>query len=111
MSEHILVLPQDYTPKLGIMDTQKAIKRAKDTFECLLAKNLKLTRVSAPLFVASTSGLQRSLGVGHSRAGRLMDQMEKKGYIGPYQGSKPRDVLITPDQWNEIRATQGDDEE
>lgn len=58
--------------------------------------------------VASTSGLQRSLGVGHSRAGRIMDQMEKKGYIGPYQGSKPRDVLITPDQWNEIRATQGD---
>ena len=58
--------------------------------------------------MASTSGLQRSLGVGHSRAGRLMDQMEKKGYIGPYQGSKPRDVLITADQWNEIRATQGD---
>ncbi len=61
--------------------------------------------------MASTSGLQRSLGVGHSRAGRLMDQMEKKGYIGPYQGSKPRDVLITPDQWNEIRATMGDEEE
>lgn len=61
--------------------------------------------------MASTSGLQRSLGVGHSRAGRLMDQMEKKGYIGPYQGSKPRDVLITADQWNEIRATQGDLEE
>ncbi len=58
--------------------------------------------------MASTSGLQRSLGVGHSRAGRLMDQMEKKGYIGPYQGSKPRDVIITPDQWNELRATQGD---
>ncbi len=59
--------------------------------------------------MASTSGLQRSLGVGHSRAGRLMDQMEKKGYIGPYQGSKPRDVLITADQWNEIRAGQGDE--
>lgn len=61
--------------------------------------------------MASTSGLQRSLGVGHSRAGRLMDQMEKKGYIGPYQGSKPRDVLITADQWNEIRATQGEGSE
>ena len=59
--------------------------------------------------MASTSGLQRSLGVGHSRAGRLMDQMEKKGYIGPYQGSKPRDVLITQDQWNEIRTTQGEE--
>ena len=61
--------------------------------------------------VASTSGLQRSLGVGHSRAGRLMDQMEKKGYIGPYQGSKPRDVLITMDQWNEIRATASEGSE
>ncbi|MBQ1216872.1 MAG: DNA translocase FtsK [Clostridia bacterium] len=61
--------------------------------------------------MASTSGLQRSLGVGHSRAGRLMDQMEKKGYIGPYQGSKPRDVLITQDQWNEIRTTQGEESE
>ena len=40
-----------------------------------------------------------------------MDQMEKKGYIGPYQGSKPRDVLITQDQWNEIRTTQGEESE
>lgn len=61
MSEHVLVLPQGYTPKLGVMDTQKAIKRAKDTFECLLAKNLKLTRVSAPLFVTINSGLNDDL--------------------------------------------------
>ena len=58
--------------------------------------------------MASTSGLQRSLGVGHSRAGRIMDQMEKKGYIGPYQGSKPREVLINQEQWNEIRTTQAE---
>ena len=61
MSEHVLVLPEGYKPKLGVMDTQKAIKRAKDTFECLLAKNLKLTRVSAPLFVTINSGLNDDL--------------------------------------------------
>ncbi len=61
MSQHALVLPEGYKPKLGVMDTQKAIKRAKDTFECLLAKNLKLTRVSAPLFVTINSGLNDDL--------------------------------------------------
>ena len=78
---------------------------ADDGDDVLLSRAVELVMKAG---MASTSGLQRSLGVGHSRAGRLMDQMEKKGYIGPYQGSKPRDVLITPDQWNEIRATQGD---
>ncbi len=78
---------------------------ADDGDDVLLPRAVELVMKAG---MASTSGLQRSLGVGHSRAGRLMDQMEKKGYIGPYQGSKPRDVLITADQWNEIRATQGD---
>lgn len=61
MSEHILLIPDDYSPKLDIIDTEKAIKKAKDTFECLLAKNLDLTRVSAPLFVTISSGLNDDL--------------------------------------------------
>ena len=61
MSEHILVIPNDYSSKLDIIDTEKAIKKAKDTFECLLAKNLDLTRVSAPLFVTISSGLNDDL--------------------------------------------------
>lgn len=43
---------------------------------------------------ASVSMLQRRLGVGYTRAARLVDMMEDEGIIGPYQGSKPRDILI-----------------
>jgi S-DNA-T family DNA segregation ATPase FtsK/SpoIIIE len=42
---------------------------------------------------ASTSYIQRKLGVGYSRAARLMDMLEEKGIIGPANGSKPREVM------------------
>lgn len=47
---------------------------------------------------ASVSLLQRRLRIGYTRAARLIDQLEAKGVVGPYEGSKPRDVLITPEQ-------------
>lgn len=47
---------------------------------------------------ASVSRLQRRLAVGHARAGKLVDALEAMGIVGPHQGSKPRDVLITRDQ-------------
>ncbi len=50
---------------------------------------------------ASTSALQRRLGLGFSRAGKIMDQMERLGVVGPTQGSKPRQVLMTKQEWNE----------
>lgn len=52
---------------------------------------------------ASVSMLQRRLKLGYSRAGRLMDQLEQRGIVGPFQGAKPRAMLITREQWEEMK--------
>ena len=51
---------------------------------------------------ASISLLQRKLGIGYARAGRIIDTMERMHIIGPSQGSKPRDIIMTRQQYNEI---------
>ncbi len=56
---------------------------------------------------ASVSMLQRRLKLGYGRAARLVDQMEEKGVVGPFEGSKPRQVLITKEQWQEMQYRQG----
>ena len=59
---------------------------------------------------ASTSLLQRKLRLGYARAGRIIDEMEQKGIIGPHQGSKPRKVLIDRRTWLEMNANRPDDD-
>ena len=56
---------------------------------------------------ASVSMLQRRLKLGYARAARLVDQMEEKGVVGPFEGSKARQLLITKEQWQEMQYRQG----
>ena len=51
---------------------------------------------------ASTSFIQRRFKIGYARAGRIIDQMEERGIISGYQGSKPREVLMSKERWTEL---------
>jgi S-DNA-T family DNA segregation ATPase FtsK/SpoIIIE len=55
---------------------------------------------------ASVSRLQRRLKLGCARAARIVDEMEEKGIVGPFQGSKPRTILVTKEQWEAMKSGQ-----
>lgn len=57
---------------------------------------------------ASVSFIQRKFRVGYARAARIIDQMEERGIVGGFEGSKPRQVLISKQQWQEMEMSQGD---
>ena len=59
---------------------------------------------------ASTSFIQRKFKVGYARAGRIIDQMEERGIISGYQGSKPREVLITKERLEELKMSTNSQE-
>lgn len=52
--------------------------------------------------------IQRRLKLGYARAARIVDQMEDLGIVGPSEGSKPRQLLISKEQWQEIKFRRGD---
>ena len=60
---------------------------------------------------ASTSFIQRKFKVGYARAGRIIDQMEERGIISGYQGSKPREVLMSKERWEELKMGTSPQEE
>lgn len=55
---------------------------------------------------ASTSFIQRRFKVGYARAGRIIDQMEERGIISGYEGSKPRTVLMSKERWQELNMAK-----
>ncbi|MGE4619559.1 MAG: DNA translocase FtsK, partial [Planctomycetota bacterium] len=52
----------------------------------------------------STTLLQRRLGIGYTRASRLMDILTEQGIVGPFKGSKAREVNLTLEEWEEMRS-------
>ena len=85
------------------MYNEEILLGADDSGESGLGSELDpLFYQAAQLVIAarggSTSYIQRRLSVGYSRAGRIMDQLEEKGIVGPTKGSKPRDVLFSTEQ-------------
>lgn len=89
--------------KRAVEDKKKAVVagEGEDGEDELLYKAIE---VIAEAQVASTTFLQRKLKVGYARAANLMDVLEERRIVGPPDGSKPRNVLITKQQWLEMYA-------
>ena len=82
---------------------ESAVDSSEDDYDELLPNAIEVVVETG---MASVSMLQRRLKLGYSRAARLVDQKEEKGVVGPFEGSKPRQVLISKAQWQEMQYKQ-----
>jgi len=94
----------DKNDKGGKAAADDAEESLSDAYDELLPQAVE---VVLELKQASVSSLQRRLKLGYSRAARIVDQMEELGVVGPYEGSKPRKLLITKQQWQEMQYATG----
>ena len=98
MYDEQAIKEMDCMADLDLVDAPNAIPY-KDEELFVLAVELVLERGTA-----SVSVLQRELAIGYPAAARLIDELEKEKIIGPYEGSKPRQVLITREEWDKRKG-------
>lgn len=90
----------EHIEKESMNDKQKESMNDSGDNDELLPKAIDIVM---ELGQASTSTIQRKLSVGYARAGRIMDQMEARGIVGPPNGSKPREIKLTKEQYLELK--------
>ena len=94
--------------KANSTDKEKEVMEDEDDTDPFLEDAIETVIESQ---TASTSYIQRRFKVGYARAGRIIDQMEQRGIISGYQGSKPREVLMTKERWEELKMTTPPEED
>lgn len=94
----------------AVQDKKTSPFESDDDGEQLDALFEKAVDVVLETGTASTSFLQRKLSVGYARGAKIIDQLQEKGIIGPSNGSKPREILISRQQWIEMQANSSNGE-
>ena len=100
MQEIELKAAQENNKKKSSADTADFAAQGDGDDEMIM----KAIEVVVEAGMASTTLLQRKLKLGYARAARIVDELSEKGVIGPFEGSKPRKVLITKEQWYQMQA-------